>query len=56
MAVVERYRAVMAELVELGLEALDVPDLFAVLDATEAGRCQLPVITTGWPTASTNCP
>jgi len=44
MAVVERYRAVMAELMELGLDALDVPGLFAVLDATEAGRCQLPVI------------
>jgi hypothetical protein len=29
MAVVERFRAVMAELVELGLDALDVPDLFA---------------------------
>lgn len=44
MAVVERFGAAVTELVALRLDALDVPDLFAVLDATEAGRCQLPVI------------
>src|SRR5215471_2246988 len=44
MAVLERYRAAVSELVELRLDALDVPDLFVVLDTVEAGRCQVPVI------------
>jgi hypothetical protein len=44
MAVLERYRAVVSELIDLPLDALDVPDLFVVLDIVEAGRRQLPVI------------
>ena len=44
MAVVERYRGALSELVNLPLDALGVADLFAVLDATETGRCQTPVI------------
>ena len=44
MAVVERYRAAVTELVNLPLDALGVADLFAVLDATETSRCQTPVI------------
>ena len=44
LAVVERYRGAVTELVNLPLDALGVADLFAVLDATETGRCQTPVI------------
>ena len=40
MAVVERYRAAVTELVNLPLDALGVADSFAVLDATETSRCQ----------------
>ncbi|MFZ0835785.1 MAG: DUF222 domain-containing protein, partial [Mycobacterium sp.] len=44
MAVLDRYRAAVCELVDLPLDVLGVPDLFAVLDAVETGRCRLPVI------------
>ena len=44
MAVVDRYRAALTDLVGLPLDGLDVPDLFAVLDAVETGRCQTPVV------------
>ncbi len=44
MAVIDRYRAVVSELADLPLDALDVPDLFTLLDTTEAARCQVPVI------------
>jgi hypothetical protein len=44
MAVLARYRAAVSELIELPLDALNVPDLFTVLDTVEAGRCQVPVI------------
>ncbi|MBV8966436.1 MAG: hypothetical protein JO191_09705, partial [Mycobacteriaceae bacterium] len=42
-AVLERYRAAVSELVELRLDALEVPDLFAVLDTTQAERCRVPM-------------
>src|ERR1700739_4856712 len=44
MAVLEKYRAAVSELVELRLDALDVPDLFTVLDTVETGRRRVPVI------------
>ncbi len=44
LAVVERYRAAVVELIGLQLDAVEVPDLFAVLDAMETARCQAPVI------------
>ena len=44
MAVVEQFRAAAAELLDLQLDALGVPELFAVLDATETVRCQIPVV------------
>jgi len=44
LAVVDRYRAAVTELVNLRLDALGAADLFAVLEATETGRCQTPVI------------
>jgi hypothetical protein len=44
MAVLARYRAAVSELVELRVDALDVPDLFTVLDTVQAGRCRVPVI------------
>ena len=41
MAVLDRYRMIVSELVDLPLDALAVPDLFAVLDTMETGRCQV---------------
>ena len=41
---VERFRAAAAELLDLPLDVFGVPDLLAVLDATETVRCQTPVI------------
>jgi hypothetical protein len=44
MTAVDRYRAALADLVTLPLDGLDVPDLFAVLDAMQTGRCQTPAV------------
>jgi hypothetical protein len=44
MAALERYRAAISELVDMPLDALDIPDLFTVLDTLQSGRCQVPVI------------
>ena len=40
LAVVERYRVALSELVDLPLDGLGLADLFAVVDAMQAGRCQ----------------
>lgn len=44
MAVVERFQAAVTELINLPVDVLGVPDLFAVLEAVESGRCRLPAI------------
>jgi hypothetical protein len=44
LAALERYRAAVSELVDLRLDALGVPDLFAVLDTMENARSQMPVL------------
>ena len=43
-AVLDRYRAVCAELAGLRLDTLTTPEQFAVLEAIETGRRQLPVL------------
>ena len=44
MAVVDRYRVALSELVDLPLDGLGLADLFAVVDAMQAGRCQTPAV------------